>query len=127
RRASPAISSQCLPSALSSQPSGGGSQLAGLTLISNRLARRRLPFWFKEISMNFSRHFYAVAGIIVVLSALSLGAGGKGAARTNPMPVNVINSTLNPVNTKAVGTTAVSGSVAVSGAVDVSGTVNIGN
>jgi hypothetical protein len=61
--------------------------------------------------MNFSRHFYAIVGIIVILSALSMGAGGKSAARTQPMPVNVINSTLNPVNTRAVGTTAVSGSV----------------
>jgi hypothetical protein len=63
--------------------------------------------------MNFSRHFYAVAGIVVILSALSLGAGGKGAARSQPMQVNVTNSTLNPVNTKAVGTTAVSGSVSI--------------
>jgi hypothetical protein len=77
--------------------------------------------------MNYSRHLYAVGGILVLLTALSLGAGGKGAARTQPMPVNVINSTLNPVNTKAVGTTAVSGSVSVAGSVDVSGTVNIGN
>jgi hypothetical protein len=78
--------------------------------------------------MNFSRHFYAVAGIILVLSALSLGAGGKGAtARTQPMQVVVTNSTANPVNTKAVGTTAVSGSVSVSGPVAVSGSVDIGN
>jgi len=78
--------------------------------------------------MNFSRHFYAITGIIVILSALSLGAGGKRAAtRSQPMQVNVVNSTTSPVNTKAIGTTAVSGTVGVSGTVAVSGSVNVGN
>jgi len=66
--------------------------------------------------MELSRHFYAVGGILVVLSAASLGAGGR-ASRTQPMPVTVTNTTNNPVNTHAVGTTQVSGSVSISGAV----------
>ena len=75
--------------------------------------------------MNFSRHFYAVAGIIVVLSAASLGAGGKTAARPQPMPVVVTNTIANPVNTKAVGTTAVSGSVNVAGSVSINNSAPI--
>lgn len=63
--------------------------------------------------MQFARHFYAIGGILVVLSAASLGAGGKVASKPIPMPVNVTNPTSNPVNTKAVGTTQVSGSVTV--------------
>jgi hypothetical protein len=68
---------------------------------------------FKESFMQFARHFYAIAGILVVLSAASLGAGGKATSRPIPMPVNVTNPTSNPVNTRAVGTTQVSGSVTV--------------
>lgn len=63
--------------------------------------------------MQLSRHFYAIAGILVILTAASLGAGGQSLAKTQPMQVFVTNSTSNPVNTKAVGTTQVSGTVTV--------------
>ena len=75
--------------------------------------------------MQLSRHFYAIGGILVVLSAASLGAGGKTVARTSPLQVVVTNTTSNPVNTKAVGTTQVSGSVSISGAVTLNNTTPI--
>jgi len=69
--------------------------------------------------MQFARHFYAIAGILVVLSAASLGAGGRGASKSVPLPVVVTNPTSNPVNTKAVGTTQVAGTVNVGNTVGV--------
>jgi hypothetical protein len=64
--------------------------------------------------MTITRHIYAIAGFVTLLSAAGLSTTHVAAARTQPMPVNVINSAANPVPTVAQGTTNIAGTVAVS-------------
>lgn len=54
---------------------------------------------FLENKMNFSRHFYAVAGILAILTALSAGSGRVSSSRVvdKPLPVAVTNTSANPV------------------------------
>ena len=69
--------------------------------------------------MNFSRHLWAIAAILAVLTAVSVSSThSKTLAKTSPLQVFVTNSTSNPVPTAAQGTTQVAGSVAVNNAVN---------
>jgi len=65
--------------------------------------------------MTITRHAYAILGLVTVLSAISLSSGHlKGAARSQPLAVQVVNATTSPIPTRAQGTTTVAGTVAVS-------------
>src|SRR5437016_11645801 len=60
--------------------------------------------------MNSTRHIYAIAGLITVLSALSLSSThlrGAAAAPSNPQPVVVVNGSANPVQTAVTSLPAV--------------------
>jgi len=83
--------------------------------------------------MTLTRHFYAVASMVALMSALSLSTGrvGKAAPPPNPLNVFVTNSAAAPVPTKAQGTTQVAGTVALDGnasvAINGTPTVNLSN
>src|SRR5947207_360444 len=64
--------------------------------------------------MSISRHIYAITGLIVLLSALSLSSSRAARLASPTQNVNVVNATSNPVPTSAQGTTQVAGTVAVS-------------
>jgi len=64
--------------------------------------------------MTLTRHFYAILGLVTVLSAISLSSGHLGGtvARSQPMNVLVVNGSSQKV--PITGTVGVSGTVAVS-------------
>ena len=61
------------------------------------------------------RHIYAIAGILVILTAASIGSThAKHVAASNPLQVFVTNSTGSPVPVAPQGTTSISGAVTIS-------------
>ena len=61
-----------------------------------------------------SRHFYAIAGLVAVLSAISFSSThAHKVAASGTAPVLVMNTTSSPVPTVAQGTTTIAGSVSV--------------
>jgi len=66
--------------------------------------------------MNASRHFYAIASLVTILTAVSVSSTHHTVAAgfANPAPVLVTNTSGSPVPTTAQGTTQVGGTVAVS-------------
>lgn len=65
--------------------------------------------------MNISRHAYAIAAILAVLTAASVSSThSKTLAKTSPLQVFVMNGTGNPVPTAAQGTTQIAGTVGLS-------------
>jgi len=80
--------------------------------------------------MIASRHFYAMAGIVTLLSAsaLSTSHGHTLAAATNPLAVTVMNGNGNPVPVTLQGTNQIGGTVAVNSlpAVQLAGGTSVG-
>ena len=61
--------------------------------------------------MKLAHHFYAVLGLVTLLSAVSLSSSGFGST-SNPLAVRVTNIAADAVPTAAQGTTQVGGTVA---------------
>jgi hypothetical protein len=81
--------------------------------------------------MNISRHMYAIAGFVLLLTAASLATSrGHAAAAAGTAPVTVMNTAVNPVPITGSVTASVSGTIAATQSGDwnvgQSGTWNVG-
>ena len=81
--------------------------------------------------MNATRHFYAITGLVTILTASGLAtsrAHSIALGAPNTQPVLVVNTTAQAVPTSAQGITPVSGTVAVSSlpAVQLNGGTTVG-
>ena len=64
--------------------------------------------------MNTSRHLYAIAGLVGILTIGSLASSRGNTRVSGGAPVVVTNTTSNPIPTSAQGITQVSGNISVS-------------